>query len=299
MRHASKTAYNHGWNQIEIGGIKMRKHASLLFIFSIILAIISLTIAWIISNIAFHLLPLDSLAAYQPVLTEILALLFWWGLDKTYFKSQVSWAFGTATKNWLYLLPIIVVLIGDATLNPSFNFGFSNIILSIILGLGVGIFEEYVFRGILVNQFYNRLNISALMTAVLSGLAFGFTHLVNALNGNFGNTVAQTLAAISLGFFFAVVYLLIHNLWLVIIAHAIIDAFDHLAFGTLSNNAGTSLTTGIIYFVVFAAIGFWLLRRNQVSSQFVHQPGMTVKSKSHVNFSGSWCHNRACNHQPG
>ncbi len=97
------------------------------------------------------------------------------------------------------------------------------------------------------------------MTVFLSGLMFSLVHLVNATGGSLTMTLVQMLEAIGLGSFFAAVYLVTGSLWLPIIAHGIIDGFDALAFGTLSNTAGMSIWTSLVYTVVFGVAAYWLL----------------------------------------
>ncbi|WP_170999544.1 CPBP family intramembrane glutamic endopeptidase [Paucilactobacillus kaifaensis] len=264
----------------------MKRNSSLLLFSTIILVIISLTVANIVTNLAFHFLPLASITTYKGVVTELIALLFWWLLNKTYLKTTIDWHIKTKTRHWLFILPVAVVLVGDATLNPSFDFTFNNVSAAILLGLTVGIFEEYVFRGILVNYLYRHFRLSAFLTAILSALAFSLVHLVNALDGNLTNTVAQVLMAFSLGLFFAIIYLITNNLWLVIIAHTIIDAFDQLAFGTLSNTAGTSMITSLIYTIFFILLGIFLLHHFSVDNTFSREfISTSIKNSNSLNFS--------------
>lgn len=261
----------------------MKRHLWGFAVGMLVLPIVLLTIMTVVSNIIVHLLgwtPIEgSLGAnWQMVLTEVLVLGSWFGINRGYLKVPIGWHLPKRIADWWFVAPVIVVLIGDATLNPSFSFGIGHIVTAIVMGLAVGIMEEFVFRGLLVGYLYRHFRLSAMVTAMVSGVIFGGVHLVNALQGSLSNTIAQVVAAIALGFFFAVIYLLTNSLWLPIIGHSVIDAFDQLAFGTLSNQSGTSLMTGIIYAVVFAGVGWWLLKRNQsiaigqeVAGQFSRQ----------------------------
>lgn len=248
--------------------LKLRKNTLLLFFSTIILAIVSLTVAGIATNLTFYFSTLTATTAVKTAIAEIVALILWWLLNKTYLKVKINWHISTRDSHWLFLLPIIVVLIGDSTLKPHFSFSLTNTISAIILGLTVALFEEYIFRGILVNYLYSHFRLSVFWTASLSGIAFSLVHLINALDGNIINTVAQAFAALALGFFLAVIYLITNNLWLPIIAHAIVDVFDQLAFGTLSNTAGTSMLTGIIYTIFYLLIGILLLAKFSPSANF-------------------------------
>jgi Predicted protease of the Abi (CAAX) family len=252
----------------------VRKHWSVFYILSLFLVLIISTIAQEIVNVGFNL-GLNNLVSihstngkgWAGIGTELVALLIWWLVNRLYFHAKIGWGRNASStaKNWLFLLPVIVVLVGDATLGAQYVLTPANILIALVMGLAVGLVEEYVFRGLLVSYLYSHFRLGAMTTACLSGLGFGLVHAVNGLiSGNWTNTGAQILMAIGLGFFLAAVYLVTNNLWITVIFHAIIDAFDQIAFGTLSNNAGTSVTTAIIYFVVFAIIGAITIGRGSV-----------------------------------
>ena len=147
------------------------------------------------------------------------------------------------------------------------------------MGFSVGLFEEYVFRGVLVSALRQRYQLGAVMTAFISGLMFSLVHLVNASNGSLTMTLVQMLEAIGLGFFFAAIYLVTANLWLPILAHGAIDAFDTVAFGTLNNTVGMSVWTSLTYAVVFGALGYWLLKTKRYAVK------IAPNSATQVNFS--------------
>lgn len=238
----------------------MKRGAVLLSAESVVMTVVVLTLASIVGRLTLVAVPAISKMGVQYI-TEVLALACWWGLNRWYPKAKVSWWRHKMRYQWTLLLPVLVVLVGDSTLKPEFRLTSGHIAMAILAGLSVGLFEEYVFRGVLVSALRQRYHVGPVMTAFLSGLMFSLVHLVNATgNGSVTMTLVQMLEAVGLGFFFAAVYLVTGSLWLPIIAHGIIDAFDALAFGTLSNTAGMSVWTSLIYAAVFAAIGCWLLK---------------------------------------
>lgn len=236
----------------------MKRGAALLSVESVLATIVVLTLTSIVARLISAGLPVISQMGTQ-VITEGLALGCWWGLNRWYPKAKVSWWRNNVRHQWLLVLPVIVVLVGDSTLNPQFQFTLSHVIMAVFVGLSVGLFEEYVFRGVLVSALRQRYRVGPLMTAFLSGLMFSLVHLVNATGGSLTMTLVQMLEAVGLGAFFAAVYLVTGSLWLSIIAHGMIDGFDALAFGTLSNTAGMSIWTSLVYTVVFGVAAYWLL----------------------------------------
>lgn len=248
----------------------MRKHWPVFYIVSLFLVLVISTIAQAVANLGLNsFISIHSTNGKQwaSVVAELVALLIWWLLNKAYFHATIGWGRNRASagRNWLFLLPVIVVVVGDSTLGAQYVLTPQNIGFAILMGLAVGLLEEYVFRGLLVSYLYGHFRVGAMVTACLSGVGFGLVHLVNGLStGNWTNTLAQVLMAIGLGFFLAVVYLITNNLWIPVIFHGIIDAFDQIAFGTLSNNAGTSMTTAVLYFVAFVVIGIVTIARGTV-----------------------------------
>lgn len=246
----------------------MRKHWPVFYLLSLFLFIVFASVAQIIvnlvGNLGFHQFARSAAGkTWGSLFAEIIALLIWWLFNRYYLKAKIGWH--GKGRDWLLILPVIVILIGDSFLGTNFNFAPGNIIHAVLFGLAVGACEEYLFRGILVSYLLQHFRLSALLTACLSGVGFGLIHLINGFSsGNWTNTFAQALMAIGVGFFLAAVYLLTNNLWLPIIFHAVVDAFDQLAFGTLSNSAGTSMINGIIYFIILGGLGFWLLNRGPI-----------------------------------
>ncbi|KRM11626.1 CPBP family glutamic-type intramembrane protease [Paucilactobacillus suebicus] len=268
----------------------MRKHWPLFYIFSIVLALFFIEIGQIVSNVIFKL-GLSStggtIKVWNTVCVEVIVFVIWWLFNKVYLKAKIGWR--SSGRSWCLLLPVVVVLIGDSTLGASYNLAGGFVIASILSGLAVGLAEEYLFRGIMVSYLYSHFRIGAATTACLSAIAFGLIHSINGLSsGNWNNTIAQVIMAVGLGFFLATVYLVTNNLWIPIVFHGVIDAFDQIAFGTLSNSAGTSMVTGVIYFVVFIILGGIVISRGSVKLARGNQfsVGVDRRPLARADFSG-------------
>ncbi len=246
--------------------------------------LIVMSFASVVSHIIFYYLPLGAVTNAESALSEIIAFIVFLTINRFYLKTRVNW-WSKIDRDWLWGFALLIVIGGDATLNPQFTLTVSAITWAIILGLLVGIFEEYVFRGLLVTYLRSHFGMSGFWTALWSGIVFGLAHAVNVLqSGNLVNTLAQILQAVGLGFFLAALYLLTNNLWLPIIGHAVIDCFDQLAFGTLSNGAGTSLLTGVIYAVVFLGLGILIIKTHADRFGATSHPHVTQRSRKNMDF---------------
>ncbi|WP_461241069.1 lysostaphin resistance A-like protein [Paucilactobacillus sp. N302-9] len=271
----------------------MRKHWSLFYVSILILTVVVSLLAQIVTTIGFNLTlghfltnHSETLKLIMNAVIDLVGFGIWWVLNHSIFQAKINWrGFAGKSRQWLLLLPVLIVVFGDATLGAQYVLTPTNIVIAIILGLSVGILEEYIFRGILVNQLYAHFHFGALATAGLSGLAFGVIHGINGLTtGNWTNTSFQMLMALGLGFFLAAIYLVTNNLWLPIVFHAIIDAFDQIAFGSLSNNVGISPVTSTIYCVVFLILGVVIVNRGTVAMEREHGSQQPTNSVHEVQF---------------
>lgn len=88
----------------------------------------------------------------------------------------------------------------------------------------IGLFEETLFRGVVLGALRHRL--SAGMAIVVSGVLFGLFHVVNALVGqDIALTAIQIVSATGLGLFFGAITVQARSVWPAILLHAIWDAF--------------------------------------------------------------------------
>lgn len=147
-------------------------------------------------------------------------------------------AYGFRYTWWILLiatLPSITQYIKYFT-SPDKNF-FSDVILGFILtaliSVGVGLFEEGLFRGLILNACLTKMGDSkkgVTWAIIISSLLFGFAHLVpSIIAGNF-TTVASYVGGIgkllqtaSIGLILAVVYIRTRNLWVVALYHGYND----------------------------------------------------------------------------
>lgn len=101
------------------------------------------------------------------------------------------------------------------------------IVLSILTLIGIGIREEAIYRGIVVNLYEDKHFSShkgILYTAVFSSFFFGAIHFGNLLSGvRLESTLVQVLVAWAMGMVNCAIYLRGGSIWGMMILHAMVD----------------------------------------------------------------------------
>lgn len=170
----------------------------------------------------------------------------------------------------IIFIEFIVVFVSSAK-----NISPVKFILYLLGLLGIGIFEEFVFRvgvlQILLSKWRNSIE-DYEKSAVVCGIFFGAVHLTNILGGNaslyvFGQCV---LAAVT-GYALSILYIITKNIWGCILFHSIFDSVSTfgLIFGkkavsdsissvqyTLGNNSDDKLKDilmVVVFYIVVAA----------------------------------------------
>ena len=136
-----------------------------------------------------------------------------------------------------------------------------------------GVMEEFCFRGLIITTLLRqwRKKDKFLQAAVVSGIAFGLIHAINAAAGaNPLRTIFQVFDAGFLGVFMAANYMRCGSLVPVMIAHAL---HDIAAIGMASDVAENGIITGGISFdnvldsilsLGLCAAGIYLLRSDKI-----------------------------------
>lgn len=108
------------------------------------------------------------------------------------------------------------------------------IIIVIIEQIFVGIFEEFLFRGLVLNTLLAKMKHNGfkekLVAIVVSSFLFGIVHLLNLFSEPqmINNTLAQVFYAVFIGIFLGALYLRTNNIWVVAIYHALVDVVSEL-----------------------------------------------------------------------
>ncbi len=199
------------------------------------------------------------------VLIAVLLANYLWVKQKIAFKTNVAL--------WRVLLLGIPLYIFMAMIGYVLSKnGVSNVSLAVIAGLGGGIFEEYLFRGLilvlLLRIFSHYTQGQQTWYAVLiSSVLFGLMHSINISSQPLSSTILQMFSATALGLFLATLYLRSGTIILPMLFHGVWDAGTTLATGTITQGAATSGSTivNLAISLVTFLIGAFFLRRKQLA----------------------------------
>ena len=161
----------------------------------------------------------------------------------------------------------------------SANFNIPTILNLATFCLLIGITEEFLCRGWLLNEFLERFSNSKkniVLSIILSSLVFGLMHIVNIGAGQtIVETIIQIINATFLGVFFALIYFKTKNIWSVVLIHAIWDFGVMLGDSTKLVDCvpGTITNSIFIYYCVVAliiviaasGISYWIYKQTPLN----------------------------------
>ncbi|MBE5745584.1 MAG: CPBP family intramembrane metalloprotease [Clostridiales bacterium] len=195
--------------------------------------------------------------------------------------------------NWLYLLPCIVVAVNNFQWWSYFS-GYQQLVRQNVADITlfatycllVGLFEEFVFRGILFSALasvFPKNKKGLLTTFVFSSCIFGLTHL---LNGN----VLQALYSILTGGLFAFVLIKTQNLLCCGVIHGLynfcgllMDKASNLGLGNGVKlfNWGTILTMGSVVVLMIVFVVYSLIKHAETERKTLYQR-LSVKDDDNI-----------------
>lgn len=200
--------------------------------------------------------------AGQSILGEIL-----WGLcllpvliifGNKYIFSQKSKPFKERiVVTWPMIALIVMFLLLGFKYIITSKFNIDEFFASMLLYFFVGVYEEFLCRGWLLNEFMERFGQNrkgVVYSVVLSALLFGFMHITNILAGqSVASTIAQIVMATVVGIYLGIVYLKTKNIWTVVILHGLYDF--SLSLTNINVTSTCFIPTGTSELVGAALIG--------------------------------------------
>lgn len=150
------------------------------------------------------------------------------------------------------------------------------IIASLLTALLIGIAEELLYRGTLLNYFFDffgRDSKKNVLKAIFcSSFLFGISHITNILKGAaISGTIVQIINAVCVGVLFSAIYFRSNkNLWPAIIAHAFFDFASLISTGILTGNSikssiGSYDSSALFVSFIALMIGLFLLRKKKIT----------------------------------
>ncbi|EFG86547.1 CAAX amino terminal protease family protein [Clostridium carboxidivorans P7] len=115
------------------------------------------------------------------------------------------------------------------------------IVIFIATMAGVGISEEFIFRGTILNLFIDKFNKTPkgiYASIITSSAIFGIAHITNIFSGvSVKSAFIQAVGAAVLGSLLAAIYLRTRNIWVVAILHAFMDFSALIGSGFFGTNS--------------------------------------------------------------
>ncbi|MCR3760670.1 CPBP family intramembrane metalloprotease [Clostridium felsineum] len=103
----------------------------------------------------------------------------------------------------------------------------SSIIVFTLAMIAVGMAEEFIFRGIILNLLIDRFGKSTKgiwIAVIISSIIFGCAHISNIFAGvHLKAAFIQAMGTIAVGALIAAIYLRTRNIWVVVFLHAFMD----------------------------------------------------------------------------
>jgi membrane protease YdiL (CAAX protease family) len=155
------------------------------------------------------------------------------------------------------------------------------IILYVLLFLSTGLFEEILFRGVVLTvmlQKWGNNKKGIYQSVIISNLIFGLVHIINFFMGRYSllAAIVQTGYAQFVGVFFAACLLRNNSIWPVIFLHAVFNMCGNLNevasggnfdFGRVFQPTWGDALSSIIIMLPILIYGLFILRKVQVVNQ--------------------------------
>lgn len=123
----------------------------------------------------------------------------------------------------------------------------------------IGVYEEFLCRGWLLNEFlerYGKDNKSIFLCICISGIIFGLLHSINVINGSMSSVdvIVQVISAAASGIGFGTIYYKTKNIWSVVFLHAFWDFSLMLSETSTVTSVMMTSKGSTIYSLVFGII---------------------------------------------
>ena len=165
--------------------------------------------------------------------------------------------------------PFISYISGDAYIDSSID----RAIILVFLCLGVGFFEEILFRGcifVAILKRFGNTKASLFISLTISSAIFGATHLLNLIGGGGGEVILQVGYSFLTGAMFSFVLIMSGNIWYSVLLHAIYN-FCGSAVPTLGGGIIWNTPTVILTAVLAVAVTVycaWVFVKTDLEDMF-------------------------------
>ena len=200
----------------------------------------------IVSSISYYKYGQDFLYEALMALVILIVMLL---SRNSYVFTQKSEKFNKSLLlGWPFLILAFIVLFESVASLEEFNF--FNCLNLVLFCFTIGIYEEFLCRGWIQNEFlekYGSTKKLVIRSIFLASLIFGCIHFFNLLAGQtFFETLTQVIHATACGFFLGTLYYRTKNIWAVIVLHAFWDFAIFLGEHSLIRECSTGVATTLI-----------------------------------------------------
>ena len=181
--------------------------------------------------------------AVAAVLILLFHACFHW--DKSFSGIALAW-------------PVLIVVAWNIVYHLMEGAGFvaaSAIPGAILAGLAPGLFEEVIFRGIIIDRLLASGK-GVWYSLIVSALLFALVHLTNIVGMSLANVLVQVAYSLVIGLFLGAVYLASDDIAAVILAHASTDISNQI-FATSPNVSSAVMV--VVFLIVLAVLAVYAL----------------------------------------
>lgn len=174
--------------------------------------------------------------------------------NKYIFNCEKESFLKSMKKGWpLYIIMLFSIIPNMALSVLEHGINKTNLITLALYCICIGIYEEFLCRGWLQNEFIERFGNDrkgVIKSIVISSLIFGLMHLSNISVQSTFDTILQIINALSMGMLLGSIYYKSNNIWTVIVLHALWDFgilfTDHALLMDCSYTGAITLSSMIV-----------------------------------------------------
>ncbi|WP_203642070.1 CPBP family intramembrane glutamic endopeptidase [Levilactobacillus andaensis] len=202
------------------------------------------------------------------LLEEVTVLLVVWLLNHYWLKVRIQLrtdlSFGAQLRVNAFSLFLVVFLLAFLEAQLAHGKSVKHVLVMAVVALLVAIFEESLFRGVLLVGFLQRIGRgnSVWLAVLLSSTLFAASHLINLSHQSVSITISQVLMAFGFGLLQSATYLRSGSLIWPILLHFMFDT-QVLARSGLISKGNIPAWSGLIPLVIYGVVALILLRRSK------------------------------------
>ncbi|WP_235720367.1 CPBP family intramembrane glutamic endopeptidase [Liquorilactobacillus mali] len=186
-----------------------------------------------------------------------------------HFLKRIKQNFFSVIK--INLVPLIFSLILITGVFSTISIWHSNFLHAFIIAGSASVFEEFFFRGLLLNTFLTQIKSSShkciLISTLLTSILFSLSHAVNINFQSLSGTLFQMISVFFLGILLAAIYLRTGSLMYPIFFHFILDFSTILMKGFVTASpTKQTLISNIFLEFIYILTAIVLLRNSKTTS---------------------------------